>query len=62
LLRSGGEIRVGTHIVDEHIWPITVSVQMCEQRVLGNILISIQFATRYCKLYVRILHINVGGE
>jgi len=62
LLRSDGEIRVATHIVDEHNWPNTVSVQLCEQRVLGNVLISIQFATRYCKLYVRILHIIVEGE
>jgi len=62
LLSSGGEIRVTTHIGDEQNWPITVSVQLCEHCLLGNILISTQFATRYCKLYVRILHTNVGGE
>ena len=36
LLKSGGELRGGTHIVDEHNWPIALSVELCSQRVLGT--------------------------
>jgi hypothetical protein len=36
LLKSGGELRGGTLIVDEHNWPIAVSVEFCSQRVLEN--------------------------
>jgi hypothetical protein len=36
LLKSRGELRGGNHIVDEHNWPIAVSVELCSQFVLGT--------------------------
>jgi hypothetical protein len=34
LLKSDGEFRVVTHIVDEHNWLIAISVLMCEPHEL----------------------------
>jgi hypothetical protein len=34
LLQCGGEVGGGTHIVDEHNWPIAVSVELSSQCVL----------------------------
>jgi len=34
LLHNGGELRVGTHIVDEQNTPIAVSVHLCGPRIV----------------------------
>jgi len=59
LLKYGGELRFGIHLVDEQNSPIAAN---CWTPPYFYIYFSIQLATCQCTLCVTVLHVDMQGE